>query len=1005
MNKNILSLSVFFLFFMLSGCGSNSKPDESSNLPKVAAAEMQKNKIAYNTSDFTFTLDLNITKKIDSTYSVELKNYDLNVKGCTIENIKYNPELLSLKGAQDSVETLFITGKFEQNCSVNGYIFRASQTVAKDGKSKTSEFRSEYNYSDDNPPPPENGYSLYNASTPLVIAQADKSYSVKVQLIKDGKVYPGGVVSMKPFSAEYGDVTAYSVTTGADGYAKFEYRSPSVLPVNGTSTSLELYFEDENNATITQNIILNFNTSGNGGTNPYTLVNVTTPINITTANEQKEISVYLVDNTTQVGVSGKKVMITTIENGYGSVSSATATTDASGKAVFYYTAPSDLTGLTSTQVKLRFTENSITTEKEVTLTILPPIITYFIQAEQNITVTSLAQHENIEVALYEQINNSQIVASDGKVVVAEFIMPVNGKIVQYESVVHNGYASFEYISPERKLPATDVNINFYLKDDQTVKDKTLLIFKTQVVDTVDKMFVSPNSITVSTPGQIFDIGIVTVNAGNIGISSEVQLEQPNNGTDYGSFDKTNLQTDDTGKAIVKYTAPDNISGLVERNITVTEKSQNITHTLNIKFNVTNQNTKYEIVPSVPGSFSVDTIDSFGIKIAEIGNPSNVIPDDNVTEVNLTSIFSNMLLFTNGTDKEHYEKVANNTNIGIKSLKLSGIAIIEVNATIYDGTKIVTISKSIPLTIISGPVKSMSMVYINSIPSCSKTPSLPGDRYLIHVVDKYSNPAQGVRVTPTLVNGVKIIGNRSGQINAATPPNDFNDSNHDFDVNVTTDDRLIVTVNSDRSNQSYLGNWTIDDVNGHNLDLNETYNGNTTDQLSYIVGNEKRVLGNDIVLAHIVDPANKYVTDESGGLEVEVCFDPPLAMHTVTLAAHILDRGQRTGISTKQGLRWDTFTSSVATVDNDGHTHTVSVHLGLGGAIVEDLSNLDVDLSSFIIVKKPHCKITTITNPLRTDGGGHVSLTVSTDGNVSQTGGVDTCSVSWNKKAGSIYMEY
>jgi hypothetical protein len=73
--------------------------------------------------------------------------------------------------------------------------------------------------------------------------------------------------------------------------------------------------------------------------------------------------------------------------------------------------------------------------------------------------------------------------------------------------------------------------------------------------------------------------------------------------------------------------------------------------------------------------------------------------------------------------------------------------------------------------------------------------------------------------------------------------------------------------------------------------------------------------------------------------------------------------------------------------------------------VEDLSNLDVDLSSFIVVKKPHCKITTTTNPLTTDAGGHVYLTVSTDGNTSVSGGVDTCSVSWNKKAGSIYMEY
>jgi len=45
---------------------------------------------------------------------------------------------------------------------------------------------------------------------------------------------------------------------------------------------------------------------------------------------------------------------------------------------------------------------------------------------------------------------------------------------------------------------------------------------------------------------------------------------------------------------------------------------------------------------------------------------------------------------------------------------------------------------------------MSMIY-NGSGNCISAAGLPADKYLLHAVDKYSNPAQQVRITPTLIN--------------------------------------------------------------------------------------------------------------------------------------------------------------------------------------------------------------------------------------------------------------
>ena len=1133
MKKSIFSVLTFFMLFALSGCGGGSDtPITGDNgttgtVVKTAAAEMKENYIVVNQDKITFTLPLNIIKKLDSSFLVELKNLDLDVMGCQLKSVSFTPSQLAMTGDYNTVSTLKISGEFTAPCTVGGYTFKAIQVVSKGGDVESTDFGSIFDYNNpsggDTTPPSVKGYSFYNATT-TEVSQGSTPYDVKIQLLKDGYAVPGEKIKMKAFPSVYGSVSAHEVTTGTDGFAEFDYTSPAILPANGTSTSFEVSFMDESNATITQNLVVNFNTSGGSGVNPYNLVNPSTPISVTAGNQEHEITAYVVDASTNIGVSAKDVTITTIANGYGSVDTAVATTDTAGKATFKYTAPASITGLTTTTAYMRFTENGITSEQAIVLNFTPPAgggtqysminvstpidvanitdtkeikvqvidtatkvgvdgktvritaldaqygtvnassvqttnggwatftytpptdltglstttvdllftddngndlpaqtvtinvtpsaVQYFISPENNITVTGLAQVHTINVSLYKNVNGQNIAADDGEKVIAEFIMQSDGTLTKYEVEVQNGTARFEYTSPARNLPASNMNIKFFYKDDNTVIGQTLVIFNPQIVDRVDKMYVSPNSLTVSGSSQVQVINIVTVNAANIGISTEVQLEQLD--AAYGTFDTTKVTTDIEGKAQVIYTGPTDIKPLSGDQITVkvTELSNNIIEDLNISFYTISQSTKYEIVENVPGSLSVDNVDNIGIKISEIGKPSNVIADSAVHNVTLTSEFSNMLLFENGTVTTTYSSLGDNNLIGVKTGTLSGVAIINVTADINDGVNDITITKSVPVTIISGPVTSLSLVYTGTDVDPS---GLYVNNYVAHAVDKYANPARkDLRITPTIINGTKLIesdllsvgGSSKGQLNTGDPAS-FQDSNGGLDYASldidSVSDRLIIVPNAaeQRYDQTYLGNWSINTVAGNTLGLKEAYNAATVNNLNYIIGNDKRLIFRDITTTDIVDPTGTYLTDENGTVPLKIKFDPLLAGHTVTIGAHVFD-SNRTGIATIGALRWGDYTSSEVTVSNDGDSHLVTLTLGIGGPSPYHLINLHIVESSFISNSLQHCQVSVIDN--FTDFAGQIDINITTSGILAPVG-VDTCTVQWNKTPSSIILEY
>ena len=355
MRQNIFSVLVLALLFMLSGCGSNSKPDAVNSVPaKPAAAEMQKTKIEQDASGKNFTLSLPITKKLDSSYLVELKGYDLHVDGCTMSATpNYSPAVLTLNGGEDSVKILNIKGTFDQNCTIKGYTFSASQTVKKDGKTDTKTFSSTFDYSN----PDEGGntqYILTNATSPLVVNYDNELKTISVDVIdKNGVGIKDKEVSITAVSGvEYGAIMSDSIIkTDVSGHAIFTYKAPAdVSAVNGQSTDVTLAMVD-NGVRITKKVTIMFqNVDLNVSVPIVVITNNSKNITLDTSSQTVQMEVQVLEKGTNTPYTKGNVKVSlpdSVLNGtdVGHFTEYTVPVSNNGIATFNYTGPQDLKGL------------------------------------------------------------------------------------------------------------------------------------------------------------------------------------------------------------------------------------------------------------------------------------------------------------------------------------------------------------------------------------------------------------------------------------------------------------------------------------------------------------------------------------------------------------------------------------------------------------------------------------------------------------------------------------
>ena len=652
--------------------------------------------------------------------------------------------------------------------------------------------------------------------------------------------------------------------------------------------------------------------------------------------------------------------------------------------------------------------------------------TYKLYPDETLTVQKSEETYNINVAVSVTDVNGTHPAVDTKVS-ANFLQPIFGSLESYTATTDkDGIAKFVYHSPKNIQNLSDTYISFYRYDNPNKTEKTQLVFDPQLEDGVARMYLMPQSVQVSTPNAEQNITIITVNSRNVGVSAPVELEQLINGdgNDYGKFSTTQIQTDATGVGRVVYTAPDSISGQPTRTITVTEKNNNIQEQLTFNYLAPEQGvTSYEIEVDTPKTIAVDQNGSIAIVIHEKDNSNKLIPDENVKNVKISiADYESMLSFSNISGSTYSYSGEATKSVGITTKTIAGVAILQVDATVFNGKEDVNINSVVPVTIMSGPISSISLNYIST-----KTDDIENglfyDYYNVHAVDKYANPANpGDKFHPTLICGGNLNNAKSsGTIIPGDPEKGnavissengstlFKDSvSKPFGAVDLTRDRLIVLPSVQASKKDYIGGWSISEVNSNeSMTLKDEYYAAKATGLRYVIGDEDRLLNTEVHVAHVEadDGSNNYTIGENGTAKIRITYDPTLVGHTYSLAVTSYGDRERTGTAIKDNFKGNGYKSGTSAAVPNGGSVTIGYVIGIvtpTGATVW-LDNVDLVPSSFVAEPKDKCSIDVANSNFHIDRG-TVSLTISASDPGSTDPSID-CKVSWIDNNSGIFYEY
>ena len=313
----------------------------------------------------------------------------------------------------------------------------------------------------------------------------------------------------------------------------------------------------------------------------------------------------------------------------------------------------------------------------------------------------------------------------------------------------------------------------------------------------------------------------------------------------------------------------------------------------------------------------------------------------------------------------------------------------------------------------GHATTLSIAYETS--ECDDKRGIIG-HYHVHAVDGTSHsPLVNMPIGVSLINGIKEIHNEKIQIAQGTiyntDPVEFIDKSVNFftETKVENGDNLMIFPSEGKTDPSYLGGWKIKEVNDDLILEAFYYNLPTTANLTYIIGNEQRLLGGEngsvgvLANAH-VEPS--YVTDNKGYIYFDIIFDPILAGHTVTVEAHGVEDEKRIGTAMKIALRLDgdSFTAPDTLIPNDGGLEVVRVPISINPTCTgtQPLIDVPVNPNSFHVTPEKNCYIIPDISEYKTDGSGAVSIAVQTDGNITAT---EKCTLKWDGDISSLVYEY
>jgi hypothetical protein len=742
---------------------------------------------------------------------------------------------------------------------------------------------------------------------------ANISPSINGCSISNYKVEPivlnGGVAGKLHIELAAGCSAISSITFKADEIAKYldndVVRKTGSIEVS-TNVNLEASTTTEENTTVTS--------VSNGIVEKFLIF--PSSLTISQPNQKQKIVIYTLDsNNRPISATINMNQLVNKDNKvFGSLSTYKVITSPNdGMATVEYTSPSDISDLNTTE-DVNFSIDSLNKSKTLQLSFnqikeTETKIDKLLLSPSQVAVTSTLEEKSINIYTLDENNT----ALSAKVIMNPILIDENNKIFGFLNTNQvitdkNGKAVITYTTP-KDIKELGGNKDTIFTTNDTNATLTLKFEKYVPAPVVDKLVVNPTSITVTQSSQKFDISIYTLDSDNRPLSETVLanfLIDDKNKT-FGELSQYNILTNTSGKAVITFTAPldINIEGTKYINLFIDKLDKKIS--IPVTFNPTTKATLYavKLVQKNP-SFQVDTKGNLGFKIVKQYDDSLLISDVDVNDVNISS--ENHLL---SLDEEHTKFNAEYNLSAEKSFEIwtgihSGIDFLDVNASVFDGEKNITINEKLKVVVVSGAISSISVNYLNT--KYDTGTGLYIENYAIHAVDKYSNPAtKGSKIYFGAVNNEKVFYENNGTIyddNGQTKL-DANDVNFS---EVKERDTLIVFPDSDRKYGEYLGGWLIDKItdngNGdYTLELNEPYTLSKIDNLDYVIGNERRydVCYKTIALVDVDSADGTYEVDKNGIAYAKLRYDPYLIGKTVALYANAVT-DKRVGTASKTVLR-------------------------------------------------------------------------------------------------------
>jgi len=462
-------------------------------------------------------------------------------------------------------------------------------------------------------------YELLNTND-ITVHYASESKELAIQLVKNGIPQTGELVSVKSVPVSFGRIERTAVVTGTDGYARFTYIAADSLQ-NGT-VPVEFVYTDmngvETNASATITVA--------AASNPfqYDLRRETTPVVITTGNQVEEVSVYVVDSATGVGVSGKTVEVSL--PGFGDFTSASAVTDVAGKAVFIYQAPGILVDGAHTTVTLSFIENGTTIARVIDINVTVSTET----SEYNLTnqttpvnVQYAAEQKEVKVQLVKM--NGDIVS--GETVYAKSIPSAFGRLQSASAVTDGGgYATFIYIAAD---PLTDgtTPLELYHEDENGIRVNAIVdINVTETNVPLDyNLTYETSPIIITQTDQQEEISVYVIdNQTGAGVPGKTVSIAAIDGM-YGEITPASTTTDVAGKATFQYTSPHDINGTplnVTTVVSFTDSEVTLTRDIEIRIVPTAPASDYALVnqSDINGTIGVNETMETEIQLVKNGLP-------------------------------------------------------------------------------------------------------------------------------------------------------------------------------------------------------------------------------------------------------------------------------------------------------------------------------------------------------------------------------------------------